>query len=340
MKDSRKPYNRETCIHKLDACLGGKVFTVYSDSIQFLNAIRRLFLGAAFEVVAPPVPDFSVYCITCCEAPWVLAIETPGLIHLARPDQSAESAYTFFEWTPESCLEIGESWLSSSEGITHDDRSMLILVSYVRRRLLRALINRRSSENLRIIHAASLEYNNNSVLIIGESRSGKSTLALAGLLSGMRYLAEENSIVDLDQGTLFPFPMPFRMREGSLALSSSFRNLPRQAITDMTGDIRWLIDPSACNGIVASLDPVSLTHVIQLKGIEKHPRIEPINNADLAQACTVADLFADSTDAVDTMWQWTGRIQETHTACLHPGPLDETIALLKAWMADSTAILK
>lgn len=339
MNNPTKPYDKTKCIHKLVACLGGKVFSVYCDSTLFLDAIQRLFLGPAFAVVSS-VPEFSVYCATCCEAPWVMAIETPSLVHLARPDQSASATYKFFEWTPDSCIEIGESWLSSAEGTTQDDQSMIILVNYVRRRLLRALINRSASGNIRIVHAASLEFNNNSVLIIGDSRSGKSTLALAGLLSGMRYLAEENSIVALDQGYLFPFPMPFRMREGALALSSLFRNLPREAITDMTGDIRWLIDPAACNGIVANHDPVSLTHVIHLKGFERQPRIEAINNADLAQACTVADLFADGTDAVDTMWRWTGRLQETHTASLHSGPLDETVDLLKAWMDDSTAFLK
>lgn len=330
------PYNQKDCIHEIKLTLSGIVCALRSDSWQFLNGMKSLFWSSSFFAHPSTEPQLICYCATQCESPWVLAIETPGGLHLARPHPRHEAVFEFDEWSSSGCKAVGQSWIPLTRAISSDQAARTILTAYVRKRLLRAVVNQHAPTNLRILHAAALQYNTQGLLILGDSRSGKSTLALAGLLHGMRYLAEDSTIVDLDQGMVLSFPTPFRLRQGTLGMFPAFLSLPHETIHDMTGDVRQLVDPRDITECAIG-SPVKLSHILQLKNQAPQPRIDPGNSADLAQACIRADFFASGVDGdgLDTLWQWAGQVQQTVHAYLHTGPMEATIALIKAWMDDT-----
>ena len=62
------------------------------------------------------------------------------------------------------------------------------------------------------IHAAAVEWLGRTIVLPGTSHCGKSTLTLALLRSGARYLSDEFTILDED-GHVLAFPRPLQLRE-------------------------------------------------------------------------------------------------------------------------------
>lgn len=335
MHKSNKPYHPEQCQLTLEVSIGGCWFYIRSDSKRFLDNLQKHFLSPAFYGTAAHGPATTCYCATHCEFPWELVVETPGGVHMARRDTSGDAAYVFSEWSPDGCRDIGHARLPKAEETAPDDLSMIVLTGYVRRRILRTMMNLERSGSRRVLHAASLATGTEGILIVGDSRSGKSTLALACLSSGMRYMAEENSIIDMERGLLYPFPMPFRMRRHALWLSPAFANLPGSAITDLTGDFRWLIDPAAISQDCINDQPVRLTHLLGLDGFAGQPQIRAASVERMAERCTVADIFADSNDAMKTLWQWVDLLQGKKLASLVAGTPDDTVMSIQEWLKKS-----
>jgi len=68
----------------------------------------------------------------------------------------------------------------------------------------------RLRQDLYFLHAAALQHNGGAVVLVGESKSGKSTMSWALTHHGFRYLSDELSPIDLQTMTVIPFPASFR----------------------------------------------------------------------------------------------------------------------------------
>lgn len=123
----------------------------------------------------------------------------------------------------------------------------------------------RLSENCLVCHAAVVEQNGRALLLVGKGGAGKSTLALALVRRGFRYLGDEFAIVQPAILEVLPFPKALCIKSSGVAMipspdpdfevmayppnfSSRYKDalccLPRKHIVPAPGErfeIRWAI---------------------------------------------------------------------------------------------------
>jgi HprK-related kinase A len=69
-----------------------------------------------------------------------------------------------------------------------------------------------------LIHAASVERDGKALVMTGASGSGKSTLAALLGERGWRLMGDEFALIDLDDGTIHPFPRAVSLKNQSIAV--------------------------------------------------------------------------------------------------------------------------
>jgi HprK-related kinase A len=69
-----------------------------------------------------------------------------------------------------------------------------------------------------LIHAASVERDGRALVMTGASGSGKSTLAAMLGERGWRLMGDEFALIDLDDGTIHPFPRAVSLKNQSIAV--------------------------------------------------------------------------------------------------------------------------
>jgi hypothetical protein len=67
-------------------------------------------------------------------------------------------------------------------------------------------------KGLFFLHASCVSINNKGVLIIGPSRSGKSTLALSAVKNNFRFLSDEQPLLSLKDSSVLAHAFPRRVR--------------------------------------------------------------------------------------------------------------------------------
>lgn len=102
----------------------------------------------------------------------------------------------------------------------------------------------RRSEDAVCFHAASLAHEGRGVVLVGPSRHGKTTLALALAARGRDLLSDEVAVVDRSSGSLHPFPLAVGCRSESLSLLESEGWVPPGAVLLRSRRKTWLA-PSA-----------------------------------------------------------------------------------------------
>lgn len=132
------------------------------------------------------------------------------------------------------------------------------------------------------IHAASMSYRGQGVILAGDSGYGKSTLATILMARGWKYLCDEFALVDPKTAELTPFPKALCIKHGSysvvrrLGLEFSRRRdylkelkgrvgylNPRTAVGDAVGGrvpCRFIVFPKYEPGQRATIDPVCRSH--------------------------------------------------------------------------------
>lgn len=94
-----------------------------------------------------------------------------------------------------------------------------------------------------LLHAASVEKDGRALILTGESGAGKSTLAALLGERGWRLMGDEFALLDLETGTLLPFPRAVSLKNGAICVmegeAEAERFGPRLCNTPK-GDIRHM----------------------------------------------------------------------------------------------------
>lgn len=88
---------------------------------------------------------------------------------------------------------------------------------YVQQIILNAVATRIKSHYL--IHAGVVSAANRGLMLAGNSFLGKTTLVLALMQCGFRFLSDETAALGRSDGRVYPFPRSFQIRPGSLPLT-------------------------------------------------------------------------------------------------------------------------
>ncbi len=67
-----------------------------------------------------------------------------------------------------------------------------------------------------LIHAAAVSYSGEGMVFVGEPGYGKSTLTMALLRKGCRFLSDEFAAIEVAEGYLHPFPRKLQVKADSL----------------------------------------------------------------------------------------------------------------------------
>ncbi|OGL59230.1 MAG: hypothetical protein A3I72_14945 [Candidatus Tectomicrobia bacterium RIFCSPLOWO2_02_FULL_70_19] len=98
------------------------------------------------------------------------------------------------------------------------------------------------------IHAAAVARGDRAILLIGDSHSGKSTLALHLLLRGYQFMTDETVLVEPASLELRPFPRNLVVREDTVRGDPALERLCRertQCLLQGSGYApRWFMDPA------------------------------------------------------------------------------------------------
>ena len=106
--------------------------------------------------------------------------------------------------------------------------------------LLGALIVALQSMGVYLIHAGAVSLDDQALLLVGDSGSGKSTTALALVSAGCRYIGDDGCLIRQRSGEveLLPLWSSFRLTDHSLASFSALK--PHSS--RLAGDEKWKLD--------------------------------------------------------------------------------------------------
>jgi HprK-related kinase A len=167
--------------HRLDLRVGPVSFRIGSDWRAPLAALERLYAGYP---EADPVCDFTVRLEA--KRPWRRWL---------RPSVAIRGDYVLPDAAP----------LSLAHGLLAAEMGMNLQMALGQKRFL-------------LLHAATVERDGRALFMTGESGAGKSTLAALLGERGWRLMGDEFALVDLDDGSLHPFPRAVSLKNRAIAL--------------------------------------------------------------------------------------------------------------------------
>lgn len=106
------------------------------------------------------------------------------------------------------CLVDGDAHVSRVHGFDNLQTLLIWLINS-------KAVGRLSSDYL-LFHAGAVAIGATGIILPGVSGSGKSTLTAALIARGFTYFSDEAAVVDLDHGSLLPFPKAIKIEPGSL----------------------------------------------------------------------------------------------------------------------------
>lgn len=146
---------------------------------------------------------------------------------LGKPEREGEKDIFYLIGPDKKCFSFSER---------------LAIFPYVSGFLMQYLFNR--LQHLHVIHAAALSYQGQGFILVGDGKSGKTTLSLALMKKGFSYLSDEFAFIDPGRKQLLAFPKCLYLREDT---SSFFPSLDSKRDGEgyylYGGEKRWLLDP-------------------------------------------------------------------------------------------------
>ncbi len=181
------------------------------------------------------------------------------------------------------------------------------------------------------LHAATLSFEGQGVVLVGNSGVGKSTLA-AGLVSrGWTYLSDEFALIDPDTLRLHPFPKAMCIKAGSFDVIERL-NLPlwqrRHYVKAIKGAVGYVRPQDFARGVVSSPCPIRFV-VFPKYGDGEEPRLYPIppGHAGFRLVAHVLNRRAFSTRAVSILSEV---VRSAECLGLVSGPIEETCELIES----------
>ena len=115
-----------------------------------------------------------------------------------------------------------------------------------------------------LIHAAALSYRDQGIILAGDPGYGKSTLTLALVSRGCRFLSDEFAALGRADGLLYPFPRNLQLMPGTLERTgyADVAHVAAPWLDKLALDVSWL-------GPGTMGDRVPLRHVIILRSQER-----------------------------------------------------------------------
>lgn len=186
------------------------------------------------------------------------------------------------------------------------------------------------------LHAACVAKNRQGVLLIGPSRSGKSTLAMALATAGCRALSDDRTLCSLKQGKLraWGMPRPLKLRREAAAWFEEFLN--REPVDVQNGERVFHFEPSQQFGGDRRLEcePQSLVFLDrqQNSGFE----MTPMPRSE-ARTRVEADLLAETCEVLQNQAEVLDRLLALPCWRLQYGGRPQAIAerIAKAFFKDS-----
>jgi hypothetical protein len=197
------------------------------------------------------------------------------------------------------------------------------LFAYVQMALLRTLATLMPQHHL--LHGAAVTWHNDGIILAGASGQGKSSLSLALVKHGFKFLSDDIAGLNLTTQTVEPFPRSLNLRQRGLPI---LRHLLKvKEITHGPIDIEALFPNSLC-----STSP--LRHLFLLKGIQSQPKIKPIPKRQaIWQALQLS--HTPVTHPAKMLWQLAPLFNQIHCYELIVGELDPTAVLIRHWLEEN-----
>jgi hypothetical protein len=319
-----RPFSLEKCIHHLRLSLLGRQISIATDSSHIFRILSDVFANPHFA----PKTKGSVhkfYCSIHCDPPWVVAMEDPSHIRVCRPSDANPMSFDIFRWTPDDIKYSGSFSYSEHHNSPSRDTTLELFATKFQRILMYEIIKRDPA--LRLVHAGALQYNSAGLMILAPTKGGKSTLTLAGVLNGMKFLSDDYALLYLNSGALLPFPKAMRFRKQSCEMFPDFGNWCAGITVDAGGETRYYIHPEQIVNN-ASGSGARLTHIVKLDGFSDKPVLTATSPGAIVGACVEADCFASGDQALDLIWQWADLLKNAKCSELKAGPPMETARVL------------
>jgi HprK-related kinase A len=168
--------------HRLALQIGPVAFRVGSAWRAPLDALAGLYAG--YSAPADGLSDFTVRLEP--EKPWRRFI---------RPSVAIRGDYILPDAVP----------MSLAHGLLAAEMGMNLQMALGQKRYL-------------LLHAATVEKDGRALIMTGESGAGKSTLAALLGERGWRLMGDEFALLDMDNGSLLPFPRAVSLKNGAIAV--------------------------------------------------------------------------------------------------------------------------
>ena len=181
------------------------------------------------------------------------------------------------------------------------------------------------------LHAATLSFEGQGVLLVGNSGVGKSTLA-AGLVSrGWTYLSDEFALIDPDTLRLHPFPKAMCIKAGSFEVIERL-NLPlwrrRHYVKAIKGAVGYVRPQDFAPGVVPSPCPIRFV-IFPKYGDGEQPRFYPVLSGhaafSMAGHALNRTVFGERTVSILSKV-----VRQAECLGLVSGPINETCELIES----------
>ena len=185
-------------------------------------------------------------------------------------------------------------------------------------------------------HAAALVYEGRTVVVVGRSGAGKTTLALALVRQGLGMLSDELALSAPDARTILPYRRGLHIRPGTPELIEQLAFVTERPFHPLSSGPQWTLRPDELEEVFPECfaEPTPLGEIVLLerRGEDRQSVLEPVSSGIVAVELLQATPAA-ATD-FDRALQRVGRLVDgTRCARLRPGSLESTVDTLISWLA-------
>ncbi|MCP4662352.1 MAG: hypothetical protein GY856_43695, partial [bacterium] len=177
--------------------------------------------------------------------------------------------------------------------------------------------------NRHLLHAASLAWNGGGIILPGASGRGKTTLTLALVKHGFRFLSDDVACLDLVNKQVEPFPRSINLCRSGMAMLTALVGSAKVGAALAEG--RWDID-DLFPGSAGEARP--LRWVVLLQGFGPRPRLVPISKRQaLWQALRLS--HTPIRQPAHALWSLSPLIDQANCYELTAGDPESTADLLR-----------